>query len=77
MCGIDSYVTGSTNSNNFPTANALYETFSGNADAFIAKIWLPSPSAIPTLDEWSLILLGLLMVALIGWQQQRRLASRH
>jgi beta-propeller repeat-containing protein/ASPM-SPD-2-Hydin domain-containing protein len=32
------YVTGVTESNNFPTANAIEPTYSGNSDAFVAKM---------------------------------------
>jgi hypothetical protein len=36
--GGDAYVTGYTDSNNFPTRSALQPTYGGNADAFVTKI---------------------------------------
>jgi murein DD-endopeptidase MepM/ murein hydrolase activator NlpD len=34
----NAYITGSTGSTNFPTANALQATYGGNADAFVTKL---------------------------------------
>ena len=34
----NAYVTGETNSNNFPTVNALQPTYAGGGDAFVSKI---------------------------------------
>jgi hypothetical protein len=34
----DAYVTGSTNSTNFPTENAFQDTFGGSADALVTKV---------------------------------------
>ena len=41
----NAYVTGATNSNNFPTANALQSTFGGTYDAFVTKL-NPAGSAL-------------------------------
>src|SRR5207253_2871672 len=41
----NAYLTGATNSNNFPTMNPLQPTYSGYADAFVAQL-NPSGSAL-------------------------------
>ena len=41
----NAYVTGTTESTNFPTAHALVPTFGGNVDAFVAKL-NPAGSAL-------------------------------
>src|SRR5207249_549338 len=46
-CG-NAYVTGSTNSSNFPIANAIQSTFAGGVfDAFVAKIFNDAPQTPP------------------------------
>jgi hypothetical protein len=42
----NAYVTGDTQSTNFPTANALQPAYGGNADAFVAKIAVNPLSAV-------------------------------
>ena len=41
----NAYVTGRTESPNFPTVNPIQPTFGGAADAFVTKISEPSPDA--------------------------------
>jgi hypothetical protein len=41
------YITGLTDSSNFPTANALYPAYNGSDDAFVAKISVSTPLANP------------------------------
>jgi hypothetical protein len=50
-------------------------TFGSGASTDSVTVYLgttpPAPSAVPTLSEWSQMLLGLLVMTLLGWHFQR------
>lgn len=56
------YISGETWSSNFPTLNPYDGTLDSAPDAFVAK-FEASPQEIPTLSEWGLLILGLLLLA--------------
>jgi hypothetical protein len=72
----NAYVTGYTSSDNFPTQNPYQGAYGGNRDAFVAKLGEASTptTPIPTLNEWGLIILSLLLIG-IGYIAIRRRES--
>ena len=58
--GGNAYITGYTESTDFPTLDP-YQTDQGGIDAFITKLGSPS-EPVPTLSEWGMILLALLLL---------------
>ena len=60
--GGNAYVTGETWSTDFPTENPYQNYNAGDYDVFVSKFG-PEGGAIPTLSEWGLVILGLLLLA--------------
>jgi len=56
------YVTGRTNSSDFPTVNPYNGSLNGGYDVFVAKFG-PEAEQVPTLSEWGMLLMGLLLLA--------------
>jgi len=57
----NAYVTGYTISSDFPTQDP-YQTYHGGADVFVTKFGA-EPEQIPTLSEWGMMIMGLLLLA--------------
>jgi len=59
----NAYVTGQTYSSDFPTENPYDGSYNDSYDAFVTKFG-PSTEEIPTLSEWGMIIMALLILAI-------------
>ncbi|UCC81204.1 MAG: IPTL-CTERM sorting domain-containing protein [Candidatus Zixiibacteriota bacterium] len=57
------YIAGGTSSGDFPTHNAYDTSYNYNGDVFIAKFY-PVVEPIPTLSEWGMLIMALLILAI-------------
>ena len=65
-----------TAANGSGTSYAPAATFAINADTTLFAQWGTAPTAIPTLSEWGLILLGLALLAVVVWRQRQGYSQR-
>jgi hypothetical protein len=72
---VEMYAASATTGNLFSTFFAGPYNLSGPADYMVASGTVsapaPTPSAVPTLSEWSQMLLGLMVLSMIGWHFHR------
>jgi hypothetical protein len=59
----NAYVTGETQSTDFPTANPLQATLAGSTDVFVARLGDTGPAAVPALSGAARILAALLLLS--------------
>ena len=57
------YVTGLTGSDDFPTVDPYQASFYGFVDVFVAKFGSEGQQQVPTLSEWGMLIMGMILLA--------------